>query len=766
MATVSVRIDPDSGYPNYTIAIFTVAGDDVPNYGQIRALPSSYTISQIDQSYLRADPPAGGRSTSETITLFVPALVSEINFSSATDSVSYRSVQLWGWNSSANTWQKLGDAVNVYPGYAWLSRATCSTVPGEEEHQIQVTGYTRAWIPKEGDTYHPERGECWFQNIGFAEAQYVEKSDGSLNTTLPASSIKGSTKTGFEIERTADGDYAKLSTIATGLPHLTKLYVYGQGKDGVWYLLNSQFVPSTTAYNKAHALNATTLGVVTYDYNNGSGSKPRQQFSPGNVTLNSYSPSKSNSYQYTVTFDPNGGSVSPTSKKATRTVSYEFTGWNTKSDGTGTSYVGGQIYNLQQDLYLYAQYRKTGDSTGSIALPTPTRSGATFQGWYTAGGSFVGKGGASYTPSSNITLYANWTSTITFDDNGGSGGPGSIDHGPDDGDTMKIPSTTPSKYVVLTYNTNVSRDDGTAVAATATPATKNVYLTFIGWSTTRKTHGSTADYYPGDDYPVNGDATLYAVWEEVEIGDLPVYSNSSSVSPRIYRNSNGAEYRLDSSTPWTTTSTGSTSVSSSTKIYSNTTIYAQWEYRVILYLEGGKAFIHGADPEDEGSITSGPIYKWKSWGSTYTSPYDYGKIGSTMDGFATSSGGSVSYTPKVNYSRNAPIKLYAVWSPERYTVTFHDGFSPKGQDIISVTTVEYGGSVPDQDIPVVGQTYGAPYNKRFQKPGLAQFSRWVGAYRNITSNSDVIALWDFTPVWICVPNGSSRKWVKYEPGED
>lgn len=74
--------------------------------------------------------------------------------------------------------------------------------------------------------------------------------------------------------------------------------------------------------------------------------------------------------QYTVTWNANGGSVSPSSS--------------------------------------------TGNSGSTVTAPTPTRSGYSFNGWYNAssGGSFIVGGGSSYTFSSNITLYAQWTSTF------------------------------------------------------------------------------------------------------------------------------------------------------------------------------------------------------------------------------------------------------------------------------------------------------------------------------------------------------------------
>lgn len=46
----------------------------------------------------------------------------------------------------------------------------------------------------------------------------------------------------------------------------------------------------------------------------------------------------------------------------------------------------------------------------ALTLPTPTRTNYTFEGWYSDSGftSFVGNGGASYTPTSTGTLYAKW----------------------------------------------------------------------------------------------------------------------------------------------------------------------------------------------------------------------------------------------------------------------------------------------------------------------------------------------------------------------
>lgn len=58
------------------------------------------------------------------------------------------------------------------------------------------------------------------------------------------------------------------------------------------------------------------------------------------------------------------------------------------------------------------------------SLPNATRANYTFDGWYDSlfGGSYVGTAGSSYTPNSDITLYARWSTvqwTITWNGNGG-----------------------------------------------------------------------------------------------------------------------------------------------------------------------------------------------------------------------------------------------------------------------------------------------------------------------------------------------------------
>ena len=54
---------------------------------------------------------------------------------------------------------------------------------------------------------------------------------------------------------------------------------------------------------------------------------------------------------------------------------------------------------------------KQASAGAAVTLPTPTWAGYTFDGWYNAG-TKIGDAGDSYTPTSNITLYAKWTDNI------------------------------------------------------------------------------------------------------------------------------------------------------------------------------------------------------------------------------------------------------------------------------------------------------------------------------------------------------------------
>ena len=157
---------------------------------------------------------------------------------------------------------------------------------------------------------------------------------------------------------------------------------------------------------------------LSYNANGGSGA-PSAQTGVGSpsytFTISSSKPTRANASagSYTVTYNANSGSVSPTSATAARTTSYSFSKWNTASGGGGTNYNPGGSITISSNTTLYAQWTSS-TSTAAVTLPTPSRTGYSFNGWYTAasGGTKAGNAGASYTPTGNVTLYAQWTATV------------------------------------------------------------------------------------------------------------------------------------------------------------------------------------------------------------------------------------------------------------------------------------------------------------------------------------------------------------------
>lgn len=124
--------------------------------------------------------------------------------------------------------------------------------------------------------------------------------------------------------------------------------------------------------------------------------------------------------QYTVTYNPGAGTVSPTSSVST----YTFTRYATSA---GSTVINGASGLINTNGILYGR-RLAGTYTGSsssertwtanwnstnaaVTLPLPFRSGYVFDGWWTqaVNGVKIGDAGESYTPDENITLYAHWT---------------------------------------------------------------------------------------------------------------------------------------------------------------------------------------------------------------------------------------------------------------------------------------------------------------------------------------------------------------------
>ena len=154
---------------------------------------------------------------------------------------------------------------------------------------------------------------------------------------------------------------------------------------------------------------------VSYNANGGTGAPSAQTKNYGEaLTLSATKPTKASTTATgnKITFNANGGTTTKASQTATDTVKYTFSKWNTKSDGTGTSYNSGGSYTANAAATLYAQYTST-TTKGTVTLPTVaqcTRPGYKLLGFAASASATEAEyaPGASYTANAAATLYAVW----------------------------------------------------------------------------------------------------------------------------------------------------------------------------------------------------------------------------------------------------------------------------------------------------------------------------------------------------------------------
>lgn len=115
---------------------------------------------------------------------------------------------------------------------------------------------------------------------------------------------------------------------------------------------------------------------------------------------------------YTVTYNYNGATSG--NSKASDTAAATFNGWATSASGSKIYADKQSVKNLATSgtYNLYANW-----TLQSVTLPTPTREGYTFGGWYTDSTltTFAGVAGTSYKPIAPVTLYAKWTAVTIME---------------------------------------------------------------------------------------------------------------------------------------------------------------------------------------------------------------------------------------------------------------------------------------------------------------------------------------------------------------
>lgn len=458
----------------------------------------------------------------------------------------------------------------------------------------------------------------------------------------------------------------------------------GEDADGV---VLQQYAPNGTASQKFKLVNYSQVYFPT-----------REKYANNNIYINSATPVKKGC---------------------------KFLGWNTKKDGSGTSYQPGNLYDVNQDggnVTLYAQWEKEkytatvklngGSYNGStkdftiskypgeeISIGAPTRSKHNFTGYILTMDNNDGDAPTSVTQSAsgfkgimqmgNFTLTARWTPwehTIRYNANA-----------KNDTSVKGIPA---AQKKIANVNIKLSSD---------VPTRKG--YTFLGWTT--KADGNGTAYAAGATYTHDqdgGTVTLYAKWTPWKHvlhynKNVPTSSTSQTVSnmPVDQTKTFGQLMTISNLVPtrkgytfagWYTQSNGTGTKYNPGSNYAadqnggTVNLYAKWTpwtYN-IKYDQNVKS------TSSSKTVTDMPAAQTKTQEIDVTlSSMTPKRNGYIFAGWSTSANGSVEYKPGSRFTKDldsngASITLYAVWTPWKHTVHYNSNIptnAPTGTTTVS-----------------------------------------------------------------------------------
>ena len=413
-------------------------------------------------------------------------------------------------------------------------------------------------------------------------------------------------------------------------------------------------------------------------WSNGSTANP---LTVSNITANTHITPVFVLKSYTVTWNPNGGSVSPTSTTKTHgstlgtlptptraanvQYTYTFKGWFTAATGgtqisASTTVTGNVTYYAQWTATLRsytATFNGNGGGTPSPStitktygselgtLPTCSRTGYTFLGWYTAS-----SGGTKISSATKIigtvTYYAQWSInsyTLTYNVNGGnavSPASKSVQYGSAYG---TLPTPTKSSNAEFTYafaGWYTAASGGTQVTANTTMGASNITI-YAHWTATRRSYTAT---FNGNGGGTPSPSTITKTYGS-ELGTLPTCSRTG--------------YTF---LGWYTASSGGTKISSATKIIGTVTYYAQWSinsYTLTYNVNGGNAVSPASKSVQYGSAYGTLPTPTKSSNAEFTYAFA---------GWYTAASGGTQVTANTTMGASN-ITIYAHWTATRRSYT-------------------------------------------------------------------------------------------------
>jgi uncharacterized repeat protein (TIGR02543 family) len=422
------------------------------------------------------------------------------------------------------------------------------------------------------------------------------------------------------------------------------------------------------------------------------------EFSVDAVVYAHWAPTSSGTTTYTITYALNGGTVSPanptsyTAATASFTLNnptrsgYTFTGWTGANGTTPQTTVtiesgstGNKSYTANWTAVSATSYTvmfeanggtlaNTTGTTGSggklASLPTPTRAGYTFDGWYTEETDGV-KITTGTVFSEDAVVYARWTPiryTITYNLNGG---------------TVEYPN--PTSYTVETDGFELNNP------------TRAAYI-FDGWTGANGTVKQTDVYVEqgstgNKTYTANWTLETYMILFDATGGEVSTESGTTGAGGKLTSlpTPTREEYVFIG---WFTEYTDGTRVTTSTVFSGDATIYAQWmlmgEFPMVIFDANGGTVsptygIIGAD------------------GKLESLPESATRVGYTFGGWFTTATGGTKVTTNTVFKDDATI--YARWTPNTYKVTFSAGANGSVKAAVDGGSITSGASVQhDKDI--------------------------------------------------------------------
>lgn len=535
------------------------------------------------------------------------------------------------------------------------------------------------WIPNPDTQYYIETYTQNLENNDYTQVREIKTGTTGATVTASTAAREGFTynasKSTVSGTIAADGSlvlkvyydrntYTVTTQKGTGISAVTGggSYKYGASvtigatvSDGYawsnWTGTSTQTTQSYTftmpASNVTYTANATANTYKVHFDGNGatSGAMNDQSFTYGtaqNLTANAFE------RKFTVTYHTDGGDAIDAV-----TASATFNGWATSATGAKVYDNKHSVNNLATTNTTVNLYAKWTD--GSVTLPTPTKEGFDFKGWYTdAACSAANKvTGTTYTPTSDVTLYAKWESIGAYKV------------------TYQYEGTVPGAAPAVPAAADVRVGDPVTVKTTA-----NITgYTFSGWTTSdaeikdgKFTMPAKAVTLTGKWIPISYTVKFNGSEGTGSVADIPAKYGEEVTLPDngfqrviiVTYDVNGGtevdpkEVKLEAEfNGWKKENSGDT-VAAGTKVSNLTakdretvTYYADWKYR-----------------STTTPTTAKPGYAFGGWTNSGTETMEAGE----------------KFTPTTD------IELTAVWTANDYTITYNHNDVTSGDPTITTDT--------------------------------------------------------------------------------